>query len=64
MNAKFKRHMEDGRIAPDNNEEYLLYQTILGAWPWQMESQQDREELRGTDEAVRVEGSERSQGQP
>ena len=43
MNFKFKQKMEDGRIAPDNNEEYLLYQTILGAWPWQMESQQDRE---------------------
>jgi (1->4)-alpha-D-glucan 1-alpha-D-glucosylmutase len=43
MNAKFKQKMEDGRIAPDNNEEYLLYQTILGAWPWQMQSQQDRE---------------------
>jgi (1->4)-alpha-D-glucan 1-alpha-D-glucosylmutase len=43
MNAKFKQRMEDGRMAPDNNEEYLLYQTILGAWPWQMESQQDRE---------------------
>jgi (1->4)-alpha-D-glucan 1-alpha-D-glucosylmutase len=43
MNAKFKQKMEDGRIAPDNNEEYLLYQTILGAWPWQMETQQDRE---------------------
>ncbi len=44
MNAKFKQKLEDGRIAPDNNEEYLLYQTILGAWPWQMESQQDRED--------------------
>jgi (1->4)-alpha-D-glucan 1-alpha-D-glucosylmutase len=43
MNAKFKQKMEDGRIAPDNNEEYLLYQTILGAWPWQMQTQQDRE---------------------
>jgi (1->4)-alpha-D-glucan 1-alpha-D-glucosylmutase len=43
MNAKFKQKMEDGRIAPDSNEEYLLYQTILGAWPWLMESQQDRE---------------------
>ena len=29
--------------APDHNEEYLLYQTILGAWPWQMESGQDRD---------------------
>ena len=44
MNSKFKQKMEDGRIAPDNNEEYLLYQTILGAWPWQMESQKDRED--------------------
>jgi (1->4)-alpha-D-glucan 1-alpha-D-glucosylmutase len=43
MNAKFKQKLEDGRVAPDNNEEYLLYQTILGAWPWQMESLQDRE---------------------
>ena len=43
MNSKFKQKMEDGRIAPDSNEEYLLYQTILGAWPWQMESQEDRE---------------------
>jgi (1->4)-alpha-D-glucan 1-alpha-D-glucosylmutase len=43
MNAKFKRTLEDGRTAPDHNEEYLLYQTILGAWPWQMESRQDRE---------------------
>jgi (1->4)-alpha-D-glucan 1-alpha-D-glucosylmutase len=43
MNAKFKRAMEDGRIAPDNNEEYLLYQTILGAWPWAMETPQERQ---------------------
>jgi len=43
MNSKFKRKMEDGRTAPDGNEEYLLYQTILGAWPWQMESRQDCE---------------------
>jgi (1->4)-alpha-D-glucan 1-alpha-D-glucosylmutase len=37
MNAKFKQKMEDGRVAPDNNEEYLLYQTIVGAWPWKWE---------------------------
>jgi (1->4)-alpha-D-glucan 1-alpha-D-glucosylmutase len=43
MNAKFKQTLEDGRTAPDNNEEYLLYQTILGAWPWQMENREDRE---------------------
>ena len=43
MNSKFKQKMEDGRMAPDANEEYLLYQTILGAWPWQMETKEDRE---------------------
>ena len=43
MNARFKRTLEDGRVAPDANEEYLLYQTILGAWPWQMDSANDRE---------------------
>ncbi len=42
MNGKFKRTLEDGRTAPDPNEEYLLYQTILGAWPWQMESSENR----------------------
>jgi (1->4)-alpha-D-glucan 1-alpha-D-glucosylmutase len=35
MNARHKRQLDDGRVAPDPNEEYLLYQTILGAWPWQ-----------------------------
>jgi (1->4)-alpha-D-glucan 1-alpha-D-glucosylmutase len=35
LNKPSKRQLEDGRIAPDNNEEYLLYQTILGAWPWE-----------------------------
>jgi (1->4)-alpha-D-glucan 1-alpha-D-glucosylmutase len=43
MNQKFKQTLEDGRTAPDNNEEYLLYQTILGAWPWQMETLAERE---------------------
>jgi len=23
----------DGRFAPDENEEYLIYQTLLGVWP-------------------------------
>ena len=33
-NAKSKRTLPDGRVAPDANEEYLLYQTIAGVWPW------------------------------
>ena len=43
MNQKFKQPLEENRSAPDSNEEYLLYQTILGAWPWQMETLEDRE---------------------
>ena len=42
MNAKFKRKLEDGRTAPDPNEEYLIYQTIAGAWPWQSHTAEDR----------------------
>jgi len=33
-NARHKA-LVDGRAAPDANEEYLLYQTLLGAWPSQ-----------------------------
>jgi (1->4)-alpha-D-glucan 1-alpha-D-glucosylmutase len=29
---RFKREI-DGRAAPDRNDEYLLYQTLVGAWP-------------------------------
>jgi (1->4)-alpha-D-glucan 1-alpha-D-glucosylmutase len=24
----------EGTLAPDRNDEYLFYQTVLGAWPW------------------------------
>jgi (1->4)-alpha-D-glucan 1-alpha-D-glucosylmutase len=30
---KRKKLLVDGQPAPDRNEEYLLYQTLLGAWP-------------------------------
>jgi (1->4)-alpha-D-glucan 1-alpha-D-glucosylmutase len=29
---RFKQEV-DGRAAPDHNDEYLLYQTLVGAWP-------------------------------
>jgi (1->4)-alpha-D-glucan 1-alpha-D-glucosylmutase len=32
LNARHRREV-DGAPAPDRNDEYLLYQTILGAWP-------------------------------
>lgn len=28
-----RRHDVDGAVAPSRNDEYLLYQTLLGAWP-------------------------------
>ena len=28
-----QKPLVDGRLAPSRNEEYLLYQTLLGAWP-------------------------------
>jgi (1->4)-alpha-D-glucan 1-alpha-D-glucosylmutase len=31
-NRKYKRNIE-GEQAPDTNEEYLIYQTLAGAWP-------------------------------
>lgn len=45
LNARFKHTLEDGRVAPDANEEYLIYQTIAGAWPWRMNSAKDRREF-------------------
>lgn len=47
MNAKWKQTLEDGRVAPNANEEYLIYQTIAGAWPWRMDSADDRRQFVG-----------------
>lgn len=33
LNAS-KKALVDGEPAPDRNDEYLLYQTLVGAWPW------------------------------
>jgi (1->4)-alpha-D-glucan 1-alpha-D-glucosylmutase len=32
LNRRYKRQLEE-TDAPDSNEEYLLYQTLLGSWP-------------------------------
>ena len=45
VNAKLKRTLADGRVAPDANEEYLLYQTIAGVWPWKVDEPGCRESL-------------------
>ena len=34
-----------GFIAPDGNEEYLLYQTLVGAWPFQEMNAEEHEEF-------------------
>lgn len=33
LNQDFKKHLENGIWSPASNDEYLLYQTLLGAWP-------------------------------
>ncbi len=33
LNRRFRRRAGHHSIAPDANDEYLLYQTLLGAWP-------------------------------
>src|ERR1700728_1379464 len=45
LNARHKRTLTDGRVAPSANEEYFLYQTLAGAWPWRMEKRGEREEF-------------------
>jgi (1->4)-alpha-D-glucan 1-alpha-D-glucosylmutase len=37
-----KKRLVDGREAPTNNDEYLLYQTLIGAWPICSEEASDR----------------------
>ena len=37
--------MGDGRIAPDANEEYFLYQTLIGAWPLATDSTRHRDDF-------------------
>ncbi|HET9743827.1 MAG TPA: malto-oligosyltrehalose synthase [Terriglobales bacterium] len=43
LNRSKKIEISDGRIVPDNNEEYLLYQTLVGVWPVVTET--DRKEI-------------------
>jgi (1->4)-alpha-D-glucan 1-alpha-D-glucosylmutase len=51
VNRNRKQTISDGRAVPDLNEEYLLYQTLLGTWPMPEYSVEDPSpsdfELRG-----------------
>lgn len=44
LNRGKKITISDGRVVPDANEEYLLYQTLVGMWPWGPEGE-DRANL-------------------
>jgi (1->4)-alpha-D-glucan 1-alpha-D-glucosylmutase len=46
MNKK-KKTMIDGVEAPDRNEEYLLYQTLIGAWPAESMDERGRDAFIG-----------------
>jgi len=43
-NRTRKRLLSDGRYVPDLNEEYLLYQTLAGTWPFSFATPDDRHE--------------------
>ena len=38
VNRRFKRDVK-GVLAPDANEEYLIYQTLVGAWPFETDGE-------------------------
>ena len=40
-NRTRKRMMTDGRSVPDLNEEYLLYQTLAGTWPFDLSTEEE-----------------------
>jgi (1->4)-alpha-D-glucan 1-alpha-D-glucosylmutase len=45
INRGRKVQISDGRLVPDNNEEYLLYQTIVGALPMRVADDEGRQEF-------------------
>src|SRR5215470_9196279 len=46
LNRNKKITIGDGRVVPDGNEEYLLYQTLVGIWPWKSESNHRSETVK------------------
>jgi (1->4)-alpha-D-glucan 1-alpha-D-glucosylmutase len=44
MNLPHRTHI-DGHAVPSAQEEYLLYQTLLGVWPFTLQSQAERRDL-------------------
>ncbi len=50
LNKGYKTEV-DGVLAPDRNEEYLLYQTLIGAWPFQA---QDDDEYKNFSDRIQA----------
>ncbi|HJZ77345.1 MAG TPA: malto-oligosyltrehalose synthase [Vicinamibacterales bacterium] len=42
FNRRFKKDVK-GVTAPDSNEEYFLYQTLIGAWPFEQDAETQRQ---------------------
>ena len=51
MNARHRQQVED-QTAPDANEEYFLYQTLVGAWPLETDSPEKHARLRGSHQGL------------
>src|SRR5579862_812293 len=45
INRSRKPELPDGRVVPDNNEEYFLYQTLVGAWPLNVRGDEERQDF-------------------
>jgi (1->4)-alpha-D-glucan 1-alpha-D-glucosylmutase len=58
LNRRHKTRIE-GAQAPDRNDEYLFYQTLLGAWPWGVEAPD--EELVARIEAFMIKAAREAQ---
>ncbi len=56
------RRAHDSDQYPDRNAEYLLYQTLVGAWPLEGLSPQGHDEFVGADPGVHGEGVSRGEG--
>ena len=55
-NRRRKRMLPDGRPVPDLNEEYFLYQTLVGSWPFILNGDSDPGRIRRADSAVYGQG--------
>ena len=53
-NRHHKVELHDGVLAPDANEEYFLYQTLVGAWPDDLVSNSDGDERDEKSERLRL----------